>query len=137
MTSNLTRYLFFSKKNSEYQCFDLCCTETSSCASKPLLLRCKLVKPQCLCQVSLGLKEVQMGAHDVKLNKESLFFLKKPSEYQCFALCFPKTTSCASKPLLPLCKWVIPQRLCQVSLGFKEVQMGAHDFKLNKVPFLL
>ena len=28
-----------------------------------------------------------------------------------------------------------PQCLCQVSLGLKEVQMGAHDFKLKKVPF--
>ena len=25
--------------------------------------------------------------------------------------------------------------MCQVSLGLKEVQMGAHDFKLNKAPF--
>ena len=25
--------------------------------------------------------------------------------------------------------------LCQVSLGLKKVQMGANDFKLNKVPF--
>ena len=24
--------------------------------------------------------------------------------------------------------------MCQVSLGLKEVQIGAHDFKLNKVP---
>ena len=24
--------------------------------------------------------------------------------------------------------------MCQVSLGLKEVQMGAHDFKYNKVP---
>ena len=24
--------------------------------------------------------------------------------------------------------------MCQVSLGLKEVQMGAHDFKHNKVP---
>ena len=68
MNSNFTMCLFCSKI-SEYQCFALCCPETSSCASKPLLLRCKLVKPQCLCQVSLGLKEVQMGAHDFKLNK--------------------------------------------------------------------
>ena len=34
------------------------------------------VKPQCLCQVSLGLKEVQMGAHDFKLNKVPLFSKK-------------------------------------------------------------
>ena len=26
--------------------------------------------------------------------------------------------------------------MCQVSLGLKEVQMGAHDFKYNKVPIL-
>ena len=25
--------------------------------------------------------------------------------------------------------------MCKVSLGLKEVQMGDHDFKLNKVPF--
>ena len=25
--------------------------------------------------------------------------------------------------------------MCQVSLGLKEVPMGAHDFKLNKVSF--
>ena len=25
--------------------------------------------------------------------------------------------------------------MCQVPLGLKEVQMGDHDFKLNKVPF--
>ena len=62
--------------NSEYQCFDVCCPETSSCASKPLLLLCKLVKPQCLCQVSLGLKEVQNGAHGFKLNKVHFFALK-------------------------------------------------------------
>ena len=75
MTSNLTRCLFFLK-NSQYQCFALCCTKTSSCASKPLLLRCTLVIPQCLCQVSLGLKEVQMGTHDFKLKKVPFSALK-------------------------------------------------------------
>ena len=45
----------------EYQYFDVSCPETSSCASKPLLLRCNLVIPQCMCQVSLRLKEVQDG----------------------------------------------------------------------------
>ena len=75
-----------------------------------------------------------MGAHDFKLNKVPLFS-KKISEYQCFAVCYPETSSCASKPLSLRCKLVIPQCLCQVLLGLKEVQMGAHDFKLNKVPF--
>ena len=68
--------LFFSKI-SEYQCFAVCCLKTSSCDSKPLLLRCKLIKPQCLCQVSLGLKEVRMGAHDFKRKKVTFPTLKK------------------------------------------------------------
>ena len=74
-----------------------------------------------------------MGAHDFKLTKVPLF--SKISEYQCFAVCCPETSSCASKPLLLRCKLVIQQCLCQVSLGLKEVQMGAHDFKLYNVPF--
>ena len=67
----------FGRKNMEYQYFDVCCPETSSCASKPLLPRCNLVKPQCMCQVSLRLKEVQMGAHDFKYDKVPLFLLEK------------------------------------------------------------
>ena len=75
-----------------------------------------------------------MGTHDFKLNKVPLF-LSKISEYQAFVVCCPETSSCASKLLLLRCKLVIPQCLCQFSLGLKEVQMGAHDFKLNNVLF--
>ena len=117
----------------EYQNFDVCCPETSSCASKPLLLRCNLVIPQCMCQVSFLLKEVQMGAHDFKYNKVSLILLKT-REYQYFDVCCPETSSCASKPLLLRCNLVIPQCMCQVTLRLKEVQMGTHDFKYNNVP---
>ena len=67
----------FVAKKREYQYFNVCCPETSSCARKPLLLRCNLVIPQCMCQVSLRLKEVQMGAHDFKYNKEPMFLLEK------------------------------------------------------------
>ena len=63
----------FFAKNREYQYSDVCCPETSSCASKPLLLRFNLVIPKCMCQVSSGLKEVQMGAHDFENNKVPLF----------------------------------------------------------------
>ena len=66
----------FGKKNREYQYFDVCCIETSSCASKPLSMRCNLGIPQCMCQVSLRLKEVQMGAHDFKYNTVALFLLQ-------------------------------------------------------------
>ena len=89
----------FGKKNREYQYFDVCCPDTSSCASKPLLLRCNLGIPQCMCQVSLRLKEVQMGTHDFKYNKGHLFG-NKNREYQYFDVCCPETSSCASKPLL-------------------------------------
>ena len=116
MTLNITRWLCFCSKNREYQYFDVCCPETGSCASKLLLLRCNLVIPRCMCQVSLRLKEVQMGTHDLRYNK------------------VPETGSCASKPLLLRCNLVIPQCMCQVSLRLKEVQMGTHDFKYNKVP---
>ena len=68
---------FFARKIKEYQYFDVYCPETSSCASKPLLLRCNLVMPQCICQVSLRLKEVQMGTHDFKYNKVP-HFSRKP-----------------------------------------------------------
>ena len=76
MTSNITRCLCYCSKTREYQYFDVCWPETSSCASKPLLLRCNLVIPQCICQVSLRLKEVQMGTHDFKYNKVPLFARK-------------------------------------------------------------
>ena len=46
-------------------------------ALKPLLLQCNLVIPQCMCQVSLRLKEVQMGAHDFEYNKVPLFARKQ------------------------------------------------------------
>ena len=134
MTLNITRCLFWSK-NREYQYFDVCCPETSSCASKPLLLRCNLVIPQCMCQVSLRLKEVQMGTHDFKYNKVPIFL--KNREYQYFDVCCPETGSCASKPLLLRCDLVIPQCMCQVSLRLKEVQVGTHDFKYNNMPIFL
>ena len=106
-------------KTSEYQCFEVCFPETSSCDSKPILLRCKLVKPQCLFQVSLGLKEVQIKAHDFKLDIV-LFFRSQTCEYQCIEACCPRTSACASKPLLLRCKLPILQCLCQVSLGLKD-----------------
>ena len=79
----------FCSKISEYQCLNVCCPEPSSCASKPLLLQCKLVKPQCLCQISLGLKEVQMGAHDFKLYNVP-FFARKPVNFNVSRSAEPK-----------------------------------------------
>ena len=136
MTLNIARWLCVCSKTMEYQYFDVCCHNTSSCASKLLLLRCNLVIPQCMCQVSLRLQQVQMETHDFKFKKVP-FFAKKIREYQYFEVCCPETSSFASKPLLLRCNLVIPQCICQVSLRLIEVQMGTHDFKYNKVPQLL
>ena len=132
MTSNLTRCLLCSEI-SEYQCFDVCCPQTSSCASKPLLLLCKLVIPQCMCQVSLGLKEVKLGPMTSNLTR--CLLCSEINEYQCFDVCCPQTSSCASKPLLLLCKLVIPQCMCQVSLGLKEVKLGPMTSNLTRCLF--
>ena len=86
--------LFAQKPGNIY----VCCTETSSCASKPLLLRCQVVKPQCLCQDSLGLKEVQMGPMTSNLTR-CLIFAQKPVNINVLRPPAPKTSSCASKPL--------------------------------------
>ena len=107
-----------------------------SAAPELAQLRCEVVKQKCLCPVSLGLKEVQMGAHDFKLNKVPLFALKSVN--------INVSLSAAPKlALVPASRYdcnvnwsyhnVVQQ--CQVSLGLKEVQMGAHDFKLYNVPF--
>ena len=86
-----------------------------------------------MCQVSLRLKYVQKGAHDFKYKKVPLFLLENQgiSILRCL---LPETSSCASKPLLLRCNLVIHQCMCQVSFRLKEVQMGTHDFKYNKVP---
>ena len=81
--------LFLLKKNREYQYLDVCCLETSSCASKPLLPRCNLVIPQCMCQISLRLKEVQMGTHDFKYNNVPLF-ARKPGDINISMSAAPK-----------------------------------------------
>ena len=44
---------------------------------------------QCMCQVLLGLKEVQMGAHDLKLNKVPLF-ARKPGNINTSRSAAPK-----------------------------------------------
>ena len=78
-----------------------------------------------------------MGTHDFKYNNVPLFARKPGNINTSMSVCCPDNSSCASKPLLLRCNLVIPQCMCQVSLGLKEVQMGAHDFKYNKAPMFL
>ena len=75
LTLNIARCLFLVEKHGQsiLRCL---LPQTSSCASKPLLLRCNLVIPQYMCQVSLGLKEVRMGPITLKVTR-CLFLVKK------------------------------------------------------------
>ena len=77
-----------------------------------------------------------MGTHDFKYNKVPIF-ARKTGNINTSMFAAPKLSSCASKPLSLRCNLVIPQCTCQVSLRLKEFQMGAHDFKYNKVALIL
>ena len=66
----------FARKTGNINTSMFAAPKLSSCASKPLLLRCNLVIPHCMCQVSLRLKEVQMGTHDFNYNNVPLFVRK-------------------------------------------------------------
>ena len=76
-----------------------------------------------------------MGAHDFKLNKVPLF-AQKSVNINVSRSATPKLA------LVPASCYMCDVKqsnhnvfACQVSLGLKEVQMGAHDFKLYNVPF--
>ena len=105
---------FFWSKNREHQYFDVCCPETSSCASKPLYLRCILVIPQCMCQVSLRLKEVQSGTHDFKYNNVPIF-ARKIGNMNTSMFAVPKLA------LVPASRYY-----CNVTLSYHNVYAKFH-----------
>ena len=74
-----------------------------------------------------------MGTHYFKYNNVPLF-ARNQGDINILMSAAPKLALVWHKPLLPRCNLVIPQCMCQVSLRLKEVQMGTHDFKYNKVP---
>ena len=75
MTSNFTMCLFFARKSVN---INVSRSAAPKLAFVPVsCYNCDVSsKTLCLCQVSLGLKEVQMGAHDFKLIKVPLFSRK-------------------------------------------------------------
>ena len=75
-----------------------------------------------------------MGVHDFKYNKVPLF-ARKPGNINTSVSAAPKLTLVPASHYYCECNLVLPQCMYQVSLGLKEVQMGVHDFKYNKVPF--
>ena len=113
MTLNITRCHFLLEKQG-IQYFDVCCPETSSCARKPLLLRCNLVIPQCMCQVSLRLKEVQIETHDFKYNNVPLF-ARKPGNIN--------TSMCAA---LKLALLAANRYYCDVTWSYHNICAKFH-----------
>ena len=48
-------------KKKYFRYFSVSCSQTSSCARKPLILQYRYTIYECMCQVSLGLKEDEEG----------------------------------------------------------------------------
>ena len=71
MTSNITRYLCLLE-NQGISIFRYLLPRNYLLCQQAVITAMMLAKPQCMCQVSLGLKEVQMGGHDFKYNKVPL-----------------------------------------------------------------
>ena len=75
-----------------------------------------------------------MGAHDFKLIKVPLFSRKSVNINVSLSAAPELALVPASRYYCDV-NWSNHKCMCQVSLGLKEVQMGAHDFKLYNVPF--
>ena len=84
-----------------------------------------------MCQVSLRLKVVQMGTHDFKYNNVP-HFARKPGNINTSMSAAPKLALVPASRYYCDVTWSY-HIMCQVSLRLKEVQMGTHDFKYNKV----
>ena len=85
----LNKMPFFARKSVNTNVSLSAAQKTSFCASKPSKLPCKIVIRQFLFQVSLGLKEVQMGVHDFKINMV-LLFARKPGNIHVSRSAAPK-----------------------------------------------
>ena len=87
-----------------------------------------------MCQVSLRLKEVQMGTHDFKYNKVPLF-ARKPGNINTSMSAAPKLALVPASRYYCDVNWSSTMHMPSFfALRLKEVQMGTHDFKYNKVP---
>ena len=78
------------------------------------------------------MKEIQIGANDFKDNKVPLY-AKKSGKMNNSMSAAPKLAVVPASRYYCDLKKAILQCMCRVSLGLKEVQVGANDFKYNKV----
>ena len=100
--------------------FSVPCSQTSSCARKPLVLRHRCIVYTSMWQVSSGLKEDEMGSQGPQCHGGCQKF-----HFREFSVPCSQTSSCARKPLVLRHRCIVYTSMCQVSSGLKEDEMGS------------
>ena len=77
-----------------------------------------------------------MGTHDFKYNNVP-FFARKPGNINALRSAAPKLALVSASRYYCDVIWSNHNVCAKVSLRLKEVQMGNHDIKYNKLPFFL
>ena len=102
-----------------FRYFSVLCSQTSSCARKPLVLRHRYMLYKCMWQVSLGLKEDEMGSQVPQCHGRGQKF-----HFRYFSVSCSQTSYCARKPLVLRHRYMVYTSMWQVSSGLKEDEMG-------------
>ena len=100
--------------------FSVSCSQTSSCARKPLVLRHRCIVYTSMWQVSSGLKEDEMGSQGPQCHGGV-----KKFHFRQFSVSCSQTSSCARKQLVLRHRCIVYTSMWQVSSGLKEDEMGS------------
>ena len=107
-------------KKFHFREFSVSCSQTSSCARKPLVLRHRCIVYISMWQVSSGLKEDEMGSQGPQCHGGCQKF-----HFREFSVSCSQTSSCARKPLVLRHRCIVYTSMWQVSSGLKEDEMGS------------
>ena len=104
--------------------FSVSCSKTSSCVRKPLVLRHRYMVYTSIRQVSLGLKEDEVGSQVTQCHGGCQKF-----HFRYFSVSCSQTSSCARKSLVlrHTCRYMVYRTMWQVSSGLKEDEMGSQS----------
>ena len=106
-------------KKFHFREFSVSCSQTSSCARKPLVLRHRCIVYTSMWQVSSGLKEDEMGSQGPQVMEGV-----KNSIFESFRFPAPKL-ALVQKPLVLRHRCIVYTSMWQVSSGLKEDEMGS------------
>ena len=107
-------------KKFHFRYFSVSCSQTSSCARKPLVLRHRCIVYTSMWQVSSGLKEDEVGSQGPQYHGGV-----KKFHFREFSVSCSQTSSCARKPLVLRHRCIVYTSMWQVSSGLKEDEMGS------------